>query len=53
MIPNLIFTRCINSIQNGPKTLEQLDIVYEKSDYNFIKHDSVFYYEPDVKNSII
>jgi hypothetical protein len=48
MIPNPTFINCINNIKNGQIVLEKLNIIYDKP-INFKTHDSVFYYEPDVK----
>ena len=48
MIPNPIFTECINKINNGIDILKNLDIVYDKP-IVFKTQDSVVYYEPEIK----
>jgi len=48
MIANPVFLQCINKIENGPEVLKNLNIIYDKP-IEFKNHESVFYYEPDVK----
>jgi DNA 3'-phosphatase len=47
MNANPVFMSCIHNI-GGSDVLEQLNIVYDKP-INFKQHDTVFYYEPNIK----